>query len=165
MNAPISMPLEIARETWRNAIEGDGAYCPCCDKWGKVYKMKLSQHLALCLRWIATHGDEDGWVDVQNSAPRWILKSKTYNLLVHWGLIQGRDKRSGVWRATPRGRDFINANCTMPAAVYIYNNQVWGVDATQTSFRGCFGKHFNFDEMMSTQFRWSEVVTRRGKNT
>ena len=52
------------RHNWNKAIEGEGAFCPCCGKWGKVYKTKISQHLALCLRWISQHGDADGWVDV-----------------------------------------------------------------------------------------------------
>ena len=55
------------RHHWNKAIEGEGAFCPCCGKWGKVYKTKISQHLALCLRWISMHGDADGWVDVQNT--------------------------------------------------------------------------------------------------
>jgi len=76
------------RHHWNKAIEGEGAFCPCCGKWGKVYKTKMSQHLALCLRWISTHGDSDGWADVQNTAPRFMLKSKTYTLLEHWDLIE-----------------------------------------------------------------------------
>ena len=150
--------LAKMRNDWNKSIEADGAFCPCCGKWGKVYKIKLSQHLALCLRWIAVHGEgDDSWVDVQNKAPRWMLKSKTYNLLEHWGLIEGKATRSGIWRATLKGWDFINGLSMMPAAVYIYDNKVWGFDEEETSFAGCFGKHFDFDEMMSEQFNWANI--------
>lgn len=152
-----SVWLAKMRSTWNKSIEGEGAFCPCCGKWGKVYKIKLSQHLALCLRWIAINGDEDGWVDVQNKAPRWMLKSKTYPLLEHWGLIDSQSKRSGVWRATLKGQDFINGANAMPSAVHIYDNKVWGFESEEVSFRGCFGKHFDFDEMMSSQFRWADL--------
>lgn len=149
--------LAKMRSNWSKSIEGDGSHCPCCGKWGKVYKTKLSQHLALCLRWIAISADEEGWVDVQNTAPRWMLKSKTYNLLEHWGLIDSKSHRSGIWRATLRGWDFINGLSTVPAAVHIYDNKVWGFDSEETSFHGCFGKHFDFDEMMSEQFSWANI--------
>lgn len=151
------MFLAKMRNAWNKAIEADGGFCPCCGKWGKVYKTKLSQHLALCLRWIAINGDDDGWVDVQNKAPRWILKSKTYPLLEHWGLIDSQSKRSGVWRATLRGWDFINGLAQVPSAVHIYDNRVWGFESEEVSFRGCFGKHFDFDEMMSDQFNWASI--------
>lgn len=154
------MFLARMRSNWNKAIEGEGAHCPCCGKWGKVYKIKLSQHLALCLRWIAVHGDEDGWVDVQNKAPRWILKSKTYPLLEHWALIESAQKRSGIWRATLRGQDFVGGLTQLPAAVHIYDNKVWGFESEETSFRGCFGKHFDYDEMMSDQFNWANIRTK-----
>lgn len=152
--------LEGVREEWVATIEGKGGTCPCCDRWGKVNKLSLSQHLALCLRWIYLNGDknDDGWVHVQNKAPRWMLKSKTYSTLEHWGLIEGMEKRSGVWRATPKGIAFQNSSIMVPASVYIYNKKVWGIDSVETSFQGCFGKHFNFDEMMSERFDWSNVV-------
>jgi hypothetical protein len=51
----------------------------------------------------------------------------------------------------------------LPAAVYIYDNQVWGFEEEQVTFKGCFGKHFDFDEMMSAQFNWANLSTERTK--
>lgn len=149
--------LAKMRSNWNKAIEGDGAHCPCCGKWGKVYKIKLSQHLALCLRWIAVHAEEDGWVDVQNKAPRWMLKSKTYALLEHWKMVESKSYRSGVWRATQDGLDFVAGHTSESSAVFIYDNKIWGFDSEETSFRGCFGKHFDFDEMMNDRFNWANI--------
>ena len=155
--------LARMRHNWSKSIEGEGAYCPCCGKWGKVYKIKLSQHLALCLRWIITHLDSEGWVDVQNKAPRWRLKSKTYPLLEHWGLIESKATRSGIWTATAKGHNFASGDITLPGAVYIYDNKQWGFEEEHVSFRGCFGKHFDFEEMMSAQFNWANLSTERTK--
>jgi hypothetical protein len=153
--------LAKIRHLWNKAIEGEGGFCPCCGKWGKVYKTKMSQHLALCLRWISTHGDAEGWVDVQNTAPRFMLKSKTYTLLEHWDLIEPKSYRSGIWRATLKGQDFISGQISLPSAVHIYDNRVWGFEAEEISFRGCFGKHFDFDEMMSSQFKWANIQEKK----
>lgn len=149
--------LERLRTSWNQTIEGEGGHCPCCGKWGKVYKTKLNQHLALCLKWIVDHASDDGWVDVQNRAPRWMLKSKTYPLLEHWTLIESRATRSGIWAATRRGRDFVQGLSTMPEAVYIYDNRRWGFAESEVNFRQCFGKHFDFDELMSAQFNWAKL--------
>ena len=149
--------LANMKSNWDKAITGDGAFCPCCGKWGKVYKYKLSQHLALCLRWIAIHGKENGWVDVQNTAPRWMLKSKTYPLLAHWKLIESQSNRSGIWRATYLGKMFADGQIPQPSAVYVYDNGVWGFDGEEVSFRGCFGRHFDFDELMSERFDWAKL--------
>ena len=130
--------LARMRNNWNKVIEADGGYCPCCGKWGKVYKMKLSQHLALSLRWIALHGEQDGWIESQSH-------------------------RSGVWRATQTGMLFIAGEITAPSAVHIYDNRKWGVEEEQTTFRGCFGKHFDFEEMMSDQFNWA-VIKKPEKN-
>lgn len=157
-----SVWLAKMRSTWNKSIEGEGAFCPCCGKWGKVYKTKLSQHLALCLRWIAVNGDDDGWIDVQAKGPRWMLKSKTYSLLEHWGLVESKAQRSGVWRATLKGWDFINGLVSVPSAVHIYDNKVWGFEEEETTFRGCFGVHFNFDEMMDEQFNWASLKKEKG---
>lgn len=154
--------LAKMRHNWNKAIEAEGAFCPCCGKWGKVYKTKLSQHLALCLRWMFVHGDEaDGWVDVQNKGPRWMLKSKTYPLLEHWDLIESKATRSGIWRVTLKGQDFVQGLINLPNAVHIYDNKVWGFEADEVSFRQCFGNHFDFDEMMSSQFKWANIQEKK----
>ena len=149
--------LERMRRNWRMAIEGDGGIGPCCDRSGKVYRFKLNQTHALSLRWIQIHGDQDGWVDVQNKAPRWILKGKNYSMLTHWGLLESKGNRSGVWRVTKKAEDWIAGRMGIPESVFIYDNRVWGESDEQTPFRGCIGKHFDFDEIMSSQFNWANL--------
>jgi hypothetical protein len=150
--------LERLKTSWNQTIKGDGGNCPCCGKWGKVYKTKLNQHLALCLKWMVDHAGEDGWVDVQNRGPRWMLKSKTYPLLEHWNLIESKANRSGIWRATSSGNQFVKSQISLPEAVYIYDNRRWGFEDKLVMFRQCFGKHFNFEELMSVQFNWANLV-------
>lgn len=150
--------LRRLQDEWRQTIEGDGGDCPCCGQFGKVYKAKLSQHFVLCLKWMADHAGDDGWVEVQKTGPRWMLKSKTYSMLEHWGFIECQTRRSGVWRVTRLGRDFLGGSHLAPAAVYIYDNRVWSTDEKEVAFRDCFGVHFNFDELMSTNFKWANLA-------
>lgn len=151
--------LKRLKDDWDETISGDGGCCPVCGKFGKVYKYKLSQALALSLKWIVDHGDADGWVDVQTRGPRWMLRAKTYPLLVHWNMIEDKAPRSGIWRATAVGREFLEGLDVAPKAVYVYDNHVMAIDAEETTFRGCFGVKFDFDELMSFNFNWANVAT------
>jgi hypothetical protein len=151
-------PLQRMKKEWRETIEGDGGCCPVCGQFGKVYRMRLTQTMALAVKWIADHGNPDGWVEVQSTGPRWMIRGKTYSMIAHWGLIESQSRRSGIWRVTPKGRDFLSGKVLVPDAVYIYDNDVWAVSKDETSFRGCFGVNFDFDELMSTQFKWSNVA-------
>jgi hypothetical protein len=45
----------------------------------------------------------------------------------------------------------------LPEAVYIYDNKRWGFDEKMVQFRQCFGRHFDFDELMSAQFNWAKL--------
>ncbi len=78
------------------------------------------------------------------------------------GLIESKSQRSGSWRATLRGWDFINGLVAVPSAVHIYDNKVWGFEDEEVTFRDCFGKHFDFDEMMSEQFNWANIKKESG---
>lgn len=153
--------LDAMRSKWRKAIEGDGGICPCCDRSGRVYPIKLNRTYACAVAWIIANGGADGWVNVQKKGPRWILAGKNYGMLVHWDLIESAGTRSGVWRATMRGREFVRGNITVPAAVFIYNDKVWGFEDRDVTFPECVKVDFDFDQMMDTRFDWSSIVGRK----
>jgi hypothetical protein len=148
---------DIQQQFKQDIGEKNGGVCPCCLRWGKIHKYKLTQTQAFALKWIEQNAGEDGWVDVQKHAPRWMLRSKTYPLLMHWDLIESERHRSGVWRVNSRGRQFIKGNLLVPSGVFVFDNRVMGYTDAEISFRGCFGVHFDFDEFMSGRFNWSSV--------
>lgn len=149
----VTEDLQELQRQWLATIAGKGGRCPVCDRFGKIYKYKLSQALARALEWIVQNGGTEGWVNVQESAPRWILRSKTYPLLEHWSMVESQGKRSGVWRATQLGKSFVAGFAVAPSAVYVYDDKLFMVDSEHTSFGGCFGVNFNFEEMMSSSLK------------
>ena len=142
----------MLNEDWVKTIQGSGGHCPCCGKWGKVYRIKMSHALVRALDWIAHNTNDKGWADVQGGAPHWMMRSKTYPLLEHWGLLVSMAPRSGFWRVTPLGIKFLREQVTVPAAVYIYDNKLWGVDSTHTTLRGCLKVNFDFNELFTSRF-------------
>ena len=153
--------LDRMRVSWWKAAEGQGAICPCCDRKGKVYRIKLHRTFAYALRWTYLNGEKDGWVDVQNKGPRFILKSKNYGMLTHWGMLESAGNRSGLWRVTQKGKDFMDNLITVPSSIFIYDNKAWGESDEQVSFQGCFKEAFDYDEMMSARFDWSKIQLKK----
>lgn len=151
--------IDELRGKWHEIIKGKGGHCPCCDRWGKVNAFKLTQALALTLKWMQLHPDGSGWIDMQNKAPRWILRAKCYPVLAYWKLIEFENHCSGIWGITQKGLDFLNGVITIPQKAFVYNNQVFDVSEKQVSFRDCFGKKFDYDEMLSDRYDWNKVKT------
>jgi hypothetical protein len=156
--------LDELKKSWVETIENDGGNCPCCERWGKVNVFKLTEALAASLMWMYKHRNEDDTVDVQNKAPRWILKAKTYPLLKHWGLIESVSPRSGIWEVTTKGKDFLFGFNKLPDRVFIYNNEVFSFGKKETDYRGCLGVKFSFEDMMSERFSWTKLTLEKEVN-
>lgn len=156
--------LRHLKDEWDETIRGKGGNCPVCGQFGKIYKFSLTQTLALALKWIHDHTDETGWADVQNKGPRWMLRGKTYSMLVHWKFVRSGGKKSGIWQLTDDGRVFLQGSSLAPKAVYIYDNKVMALDAETGYFRDFFGVKFDFDALMSAQFRWENVKMLENKD-
>lgn len=152
--------LSAARKEWDATIRDSGGHCPCCDRWGKVNRYKVTENMAKTLLWMAAnHGTE--WVDMPNVAPRHALQTKSYSTMKHWGLIERHpmlvnddgslpDKKfSGLWRVTPTGISFAKGKSFIPKHVYIYDDQVVDVSTDSISIQDCFGEKFSYDEAMS----------------
>jgi hypothetical protein len=151
--------LDKLRQDWRVTIENDGGYCPCCDRWGKISPFTLTETHALSLLWLSkAECDDDGWVLVPPVAPKWMMRGKNYSLLAKWGLIEhggntdSSKKSEGYWRMTTKGLHFLCGIITVPKKTYIYNNTVQGWSEECVSFRDCFGRHFDYAEVMSDNF-------------
>ena len=152
--------LTQLKTNWRTTIEGDGGHCPCCNKWGKISPQGMNETRALGLLWLSkAQCDSEGWVEVPKLAPRWMLRGKTYATTQHWGLIESANTREdkakksdGLWRLTAKGLHFICGTVTVPKKAYIYNNTVEGWSDECISFRDCFGRYFDYDEVIADNF-------------
>ena len=97
--------LEQAGHIWNSVIKSDGGHCPVCDRWGKLYKRGITAAMARQLIWLCLQNPrEDGWVDVQRTAPDWMLRSPQLGTLRHWNMVvpapvSGTKSRSaGMWK-------------------------------------------------------------------
>ena len=153
------MELENERKEWyNNTITGNGGHCPCCDRWGKVNATYINKTMARALHWllITPHRDAQGWVNVRQDAPRWVLRAGGLTTLKYWGLVQGRPKEkgtqsSGIVCATPKAFNFVFRGTDVPKVAYVYNDSVVKYSPEYINFQTALESAFDFKEIMDHQ--------------
>jgi len=148
--------LHRMREEWRATIEDKGGHCPCCGRWGRVYKRPLNETMARSLIWLCDSSVEDAWVDVPATAPRWLVQSNQLPTLRWWGLVVrcndnvSEDKKhSGMWKPTELGRLFRSGKSAVQKYVYTYNGAFEKFGGPDVLISDCFGDSFSYKEIMS----------------
>jgi len=161
--------LAELRRNWTKTIEGDGGHCPCCDKWGKINNYNLNETMAATLKWMTVAStDHAGYIDMGGKAPRWSVRAKNFTTMKFWGFVEPapkarpKDKKvaglvtktSGLWRVTERGRAFVYGGLTVPIRAFVYDDRFFGWGDKMTTFKQCFGRKFNYEDVMATNFNW-----------
>lgn len=144
------------RDSWRATIEREGGRCPCCDRWGRVYGRHLNETMVRSLIWlVSASADPEAWVNVPTLAPRWLVRSNQLATLRWWGLVERAPstdpeaKHSGMWRATPLGRDFVAERVAVPRTAFTYAGEVERLSEDFVFASDCFGSHFSYEETIS----------------
>jgi hypothetical protein len=165
--APIEPTLSKLQATWDEVIRGKGGHCPCCGKWGKVYRHGISHAMMKALLWMASNHGEN-WINMPKQAPRDLIQTYTFATLKWWRLIEplnieqevnvedgelvysdSETRSSGIWRVTPLGMKFAKGQVQVPKYVYLYNDTLKDVSTETVYIKDCVGKKFNYSEIMN----------------
>jgi len=143
-----TLSLEEAKDWLRDRVD-DGARCPCCQQFAKVYRRKINSGMARALiqcyligRGQYVHATE--------------LGSHETAQLQWWGLLEEQPAkrpdggRTGWWRITPLGEDWMRGKARVPKYVAIYDGKLmapphgdwWGI-------REAVGTKFDLDDLMA----------------
>jgi len=142
--------LEQSRE-WLRKHLNDGARCPCCSQFAKIYRRKINAGMARSLieMWQVAGCD---WVHLPTAIG---ARSREEGKLAYWALVEEstepRDDggRAGWWRVTPKGRAFVAGLTRVPKYAHIYDGRCLGFDDTElVGIRDCLGSRFNYDDLM-----------------
>ena len=152
--------LALLREHWGLKIEGLGGYCPVCDRWGKIYPRSLNSAMARGLLWLVKQQPRsDGWIEVAEIAPRWMLRTPQFASLKYWGLVAtmpvdkgSKVKSSGLWQVTDKGRAFAHQQLTVHKYVHVYNDTALGLDGDQVYITDCLGDKYDYQQIMGGYF-------------
>lgn len=165
---PGTVTLAMAKD-WLRARVRQGAPCPCCTQFAKVYERQITGAMAVALviieRRFRTNAD---WLHTPtyltaNCPVGVTIRGGDYTKLVHWGLLEEKPEvrgdsspRAGFYKITPAGIEWARGNTRVPKYVAIYNMQpvpsrkgVGTVSIHDVLSKSRF-KNFNYQELMSS---------------
>lgn len=153
--------LEDLRQDWQDGIKSkEGANCPCCGRFSKVYKRTINRSIAQSLRWMyqfAKDSGVDAWAYMREQAPQQSIRANEYTKLLSWGLAEkmpsepnSKKKSTGMYRITQKGIDFVEHRVSVPKYVFINKNEVLYVSEELTDFTSCLGEYFDYQDLMNS---------------
>lgn len=161
------MTLEEAQDFLIRHFE-EGADCPCCGQFVKLYKRRLYSSMAYALILIDRyfrHPDAEMWLHVPSYLDAVLPPSVAvanrggdWAKLQHWDLIEPKpvvrddgSSRAGFWRMTRTGRLFVMGLVSVPRHLYFFNQRVvdfLSADEERTSIQQALGDQFDYVELM-----------------
>lgn len=154
------------------ALAGKNVRCPCCDQNVHVYYRHLNGPMARTLihmyYYDRLHPGE--WMHVDNYlVEAGIKNSRYYSLMLFWGLIEHAqvqreddNPRSGLWRITEQGRQFVRERRREPEAFWMYNDDNFGFATDTCDVRSALRSGaFLYHEIMTPLFPQLNVVPTR----
>ena len=149
--------LEQAHEIWKDVIKGEGDGCPVCERWGKMYKRPIGGTMVRQLLWLCQQNPrDDGWIDVQDTAPVWMLRSPQLGTLRYWGFViaphnpGGKTASAGLWKPTDLGLMFAYGRITAPKYKYVYNDTVYDSEGPEVYVSDCLTDKHKHEDILGT---------------
>lgn len=149
--------LEDAKAWLRENIQ-KGARCPCCTQFAKVYRRLLSAVSARAL--IALY--RTAGMDFAHMPT--VVKRRTQDtahqggaatLCGYWDLMLEENAerpdggRTGWWRVTLQGREFIEGRLFVPKYAHTYAGRVLRLSGPRIGIRQALHTRFDYDELMA----------------
>lgn len=147
-----SRPLAEAIAWLRDRVDDPGEKCPCCTQLAKVYHRHITSSMArtLIAMWRAAGTD---WCNVPNLINR---KGADEAKLRYWGLVEPQpgergdgSTRTGWWRVTDKGRDYVHGKVLVPYTAHVYDSRCLGLHGDDKSIHDALGHRFNYRELMA----------------
>lgn len=143
-------------KAWLRQRVREGAHCPCCGQFAKVYKRKLT---ATQVRTLAEVGRRQAQREAVG-VPAWIhlpdipQRSRDFATVAYFRLAEEErvrrpdGGRSGWWKVTPLGYEFLEGVATVPRYAKVYNGGCIGFEGDHVSLAE-IAPGFSFAELMA----------------
>lgn len=143
--------LLVEAQNWLRHQLDEGAKCPCCTQFAKVYKRKINASMArsLIVMWRAAQ------LEFQHIPTTVGARSREEGKLAAWKLIEEEARvrddggRAGYWRVTDLGYQFAHGFVTIPKYAKFYDGRVMGFEGDRVTVRDALGDRFDYDELMN----------------
>lgn len=154
MTVDTDLSLEEARAWLRERVD-EGERCPCCTQFAKVYKRSINSTMARGLIDIYRASGQE-WCHVRTLRRRsGAGDNREESKLRYWGLVEEESERredggrSGWWRVTPVGQQFVLGQLHVAKYAHIYDGRCLRLSGPLVTIRQALGSRFNYDELMA----------------
>jgi hypothetical protein len=141
--------LGAAREWLRQRVD-NGAKCPCCTQFAKVYRRKINSGMAHALIQMYRHAGTE-WFYLPNITSRWQGRDEAglrYWLLVDELQEKREDGGRAWWRITPLGERFVMRQIRVAKYARIYDGRCLSLTGEPVSITDALGDRFDYNELM-----------------
>ncbi len=154
MTIPLGASLADAKAWLDLALYNEGATCPCCGQFAKIYRRTITSGMARALILFYREGGTKEWVH----GPTLLGGARADEAkLRYWNLIEEatgkRDDggRAGYWRVTRRGERFVNGTLVLPKYALVFNGDLIEFDDEE---------HVDIIDALGTRFDYAELMGR-----
>ena len=154
MNADLFTTIDEARGWLKGtADEKEGAMCPCCDRFDKIYNYCVPRSAVTALANLCVASREQPNIAIHCN--KFTTNSGAVAKLRHIDLIYQPEKEKftggktgGTWAITQKGIEFVQGIIPIPTHLIIYHDELIGV-SDNTKFLREYWPDFNYREMMN----------------
>lgn len=153
--------LAAAKAAFFEEARRKGAACPCCGRFGKVYKRKIHSGMAAVLV-LMYRFQHLGFTHVHTlinatTSPAVAAAIRgDFAKLRYWGLLEegfetdsrGHKRYNGMWRITGQGASFVEGSIALPRYVWVYNGTSLGFHGEPITVYDALGDKFSYRELM-----------------
>jgi hypothetical protein len=160
---PKTATLEEAK-AWLRERFGEGADCPCCHQYVKLYKRKLNSGMAagLVIMYRSHLADRKAPFDTHALLFRGSRLDADFAKLRFWELIErveivddgvSHPRRGSKYRITDLGCQFVERQISVPKYVHLYN------DSPVKSYDDLNHEVIDLDHALGSKFNYQELMT------
>lgn len=125
----------------------DGATCPCCNQFAKVYKRKLYATMARTLIYAWRNFGQQYFHLSQLDGKQPGVRQADFPKLSYWGVIEKHPSKP-EWRITGRGRMFLANTQTLQQTVVLYDSRLMRFEGPEVGIVKVLGTKFSYQELM-----------------
>lgn len=163
---PTKTSLLDARNAIKPHVLGVGVICPCCNQLVRIIQKDLTGSIVYVAILLHRHFVEDqNWLHVADYLSTMAkigsaVRGGEWSKLRYWGLLEAKpdgvkvdakdaSKRSGYYRMTEKGHQFVRGEIKIPKSIMLYNDQHLGFGKEEVTVQEALGKEFNYSELMA----------------
>ena len=141
-------------KAWLRARLIKGDTCPLCHQHAQMYRWSLYSTAAQALILFYRLGGTTDFVHSRDLKDHGHRGHGDASRLLHWGLVEeektitGPGARSGYWRVTSLGEQFVLGHVNIPKYAWVYNSGVYKLEGDLISIHDALGTKFSYSALM-----------------